>query len=237
MAVGPRAGRFLEQALVWNFLIHLWAMGTMALIILPGLPGGAATDDRTRTAYIAEHPWLWRFGWLPWHLCAVIDLVTGVALVCTRWVPKLPAVLTLLVTVAAVAFEQSGEVPWATVGVALAQEAIRSGDLAPYLAFEQWAHHKTVVLGASLYIAMSLGWTWCFAAAGTWNSLLTWLSPLTWGMLSVGSIGLLLPEPMQPSLQIAGITNGIGFVLLEIWLLLVCKEVYARKRPDGQLPI
>src|SRR5436853_459744 len=76
-----RASQFLEQTLLWNFVIHLWAMATMALIVLPGLPGGPSADDLTRVTFVAEHPWLWRFGWLPWHLCAFIDLVTGIALV------------------------------------------------------------------------------------------------------------------------------------------------------------
>jgi hypothetical protein len=228
-----RASRFLEQTLLWNFLIHLAAMGTMGLIVLHGIPGGTAAGVSGRVAFVAEHPWLWRIGWLPWHLCAFIDLVTGIALVSTRWVPKLPAVLTLLVTIAAVAFEQTGEIPWSSVGVGLAQEAVRSGDLAPYLAFERWAFQYTVVYGASLYMVMALGWTWCFAAAGTWNRTLTWLSIPTWGLLSIGSFGLLLPDAWQPSPAVVGVSNGLGFVLLEIWLWLVCEEVFGRSRPAG----
>src|SRR5436190_13127256 len=98
----PRAARFLEQTLLWSFLIHAVALLSMALIVMRALPGGPVTDDAVGVAFIAEHPWLWRLGWLPWHLCAAIDLVTGIALVRTRWVPRLPAVLTLLVTVCAV---------------------------------------------------------------------------------------------------------------------------------------
>src|SRR5262245_32366914 len=119
----PRAARFLEQTLLCTFLIHAAAMLSMAVLLMPGIPGGTAPDEATRVRYIAEHPWLWRLGWLPWHLSAFIDLVTGVALVCTRWMPRWPAVLTLLVTVAAVLPEQTGELSWVTRGVALARQA------------------------------------------------------------------------------------------------------------------
>ena len=232
-----RASRFLEQTLLWNIVIHLWAMATMALIVMPGLPGGPLPDDASRIAYVAAHPWLWPLGWLPWHLCALIDLITGVALVATRWVPRLPAILTLLVTIAAVACEQTGELPWSTLGSNYASEAIARGDLESYLAFERDVFHKTVVLGASFYVVMAFGWTWCFAAAGTWSPTLTWLSFPTWGLLAVGSIGLLLPEPWRPNSQVVGVTNGLGFTLLAIWLWLVSDRVLARSRlpqPHGR---
>jgi hypothetical protein len=227
-----RAARFLEQVLLWNILIHATAMGTMGLILMPGMPGGPVSDDAQRVAFIAEHAWLWRLGWLPWHLAALIDLLTAIALVRTPWIPRLAAVLTLLVTLCAVVPEQTGEITWSTRGVDLAIEAHAGGDLAPYLALERWAFHLTVVLGASVYILMALGWTWCFAAAGTWSRTLTWLSPLAWGSLSVGSIGLLLPESWRPGPVLVGISNGVGFVLLEVWLILVAERVLRRARPD-----
>src|SRR5215472_9073019 len=104
-----RAARFLEQVLLANVLVHALAILSMALILLPAMPGGPTKDDAVRVAFIAEHPWLWRLGWLPWHLCALVDVLTGVALVATRWVPRLPAVLTLLVTLCAAIPEQIGE--------------------------------------------------------------------------------------------------------------------------------
>jgi hypothetical protein len=228
-----RAARFLEQSLLWNILIHAAAMLTMGLLLMPGMPGGPVGDEAQRVRYIAEHPWLWRIGWLPWHLAALIDLITGVALVCTPWVPRLPAVLTLLVTLCAVVPEQTGELAWVTRGVDLATSAHASGDLAPYLAMEAWSFQLAVVVGASVYMLMALGWTWCFAAAGTWSRLLTWLSPLAWGSLAVGSLGLLLPEPWRPGDVLVGVTNAVGFVLLEVWLVLVAEQVLRRARPDA----
>ena len=235
----PRPAVFLQHALAWNFGLHVAAMATMALILFDGLPGGPVTDDAQRVAFIADHPWLWRLGWLPWHLCAAIDLLTGVALVATRWVPKLPAVLTLAVTLAAVVPEQIGEVGWVTPGVALAQDAHRSqdaDDLAAYLAYERTSMYLTTEVGASLYMVMALGWTWCFAAAGTWSRTLSLLSVPTWGALTVTSVGLLLPLGLHDKPGLVGACNGVGFTLLAVWLLLVTLRVARRNRELREAP-
>src|SRR5262245_28356587 len=128
----PRAARFLEQTLLANFIVHGLAMLSAALLLAPGLPGGLNDDVHDRAAYLAAHPWLWRLGWLPWHLCALLDVITGVALVCTPWVPRLPAWLTLLITLSAVVPEQTGEITWVTRGVQLATEAGLTGDPSAY---------------------------------------------------------------------------------------------------------
>src|SRR3954468_13827953 len=128
----PQAGWLLERALLLTFGAHGVAMLAMALVLLPGMPGGGARDDVARIAYIAAHPWWWRLGWLPWQITALSDLFLAYALLRTRWVPRLPAALTMLVTVAAVIPDQAGQVAWITRGIALAQ----AGDSARYLAFE-----------------------------------------------------------------------------------------------------
>src|SRR5262245_40998567 len=92
------AARFLERALLFTMAAHLTAMVTMALFLLPGVPGGADTDAAARAAYIAERPLLWRLGWLPWQLTALSDLLLGLALVFTKWIPKLPALWALALT-------------------------------------------------------------------------------------------------------------------------------------------
>jgi hypothetical protein len=79
---------------------------------------------------------------------------------------------------------------------------------------------------------MALGWTWCFAAAGTWSRALTWLSVAAWATLAVGSVGLQLPPSMQPGELLLAGSTGVGFLLLEIWLLLVLEMVLRRSRPD-----
>jgi hypothetical protein len=224
-----RAARFLELTLLFNLLIHGAAVLTMGLLLLPGLPGGPNADPSQRMEYLAANATLWRLGWVPWHLCALIDVITGIALLFTPWVPRLPALATLLVTLLAVIPEQMGEFLWITLAVELAQ----TGQIEEFLLLETRAFHLTVVVGASLYILMALGWTWSLAAARTWNSTMTWLSIAAWGTLSIGSVGLLLPEPIRPSELTVALTNAIGFPLLLVWLALATELVARRSRPNA----
>src|SRR4051812_11892908 len=92
--------RFLERALLFSFVMHGLGMISMALLLLPGMPGGGTADDLVRLRYITGHPWLWRLGWLPWQLTALSDLLIAIGLLRASWVPKVPALLTALVTVA-----------------------------------------------------------------------------------------------------------------------------------------
>src|SRR5262249_4731906 len=88
----PRlAARFLEQILLVNLGVHIVALVSTALFLLPGMPGGSSADDASRVTYLAANPWLWRLGWLPWQATAFVDLLMGAALWRTAWVPRLPA--------------------------------------------------------------------------------------------------------------------------------------------------
>src|SRR5258708_39945030 len=77
------ASRFLEQALLLAIVCHAAAMLSMAILLLPGMPGGSnvLTD---RVAYIAANPWLWRLGWLPLPLTAPCDPLIFVSLPATK---------------------------------------------------------------------------------------------------------------------------------------------------------
>lgn len=229
----PRAARFLEWALLFTLVAHAAAMASMALLLLPAMPGGGTADDATRIARIANHPWLWRLGWLPWQLTALSDLLLALALLRTPWIPRLPAVVALLFTLAAVVPEQTGEALWVTRGVHLAQEATRSGDLTDYLRFEADTYPRVAGWGALFYTLAALGWTWCFAAAGTWSRLLTGLSVLTWGVLLPVTVAPLLPEHLRPGPDWIAVGNAVGFVLLMAWLVAVTEQVLRRARPDG----
>lgn len=125
-----RSARLLEGALVFSFVAHGVAMVSMAALLLPAMPGGAEVPDIARMRYVASHPALFRLGWLPWGLTALSDVLIAIGLLRATWVPKAPAVITLLLTLAAVFPDQAGQIAWMTRGVALA----RSGDLPAYLA-------------------------------------------------------------------------------------------------------
>src|SRR2546430_529476 len=89
------AARFLERTILFTFAAHALGMITMALFLLPGMPGGTNALLLERAAYVASHPWLWRAGWFGWQLTALSDLLLGVALLRTPWIPKLAAMITL----------------------------------------------------------------------------------------------------------------------------------------------
>jgi hypothetical protein len=220
--------RSLVAALLFTFLCHGAAMLGMVLLLLPGMPGGGVDDVMQRAAYVAAHPWRWRLGWFGWQLTALSDVLLGIALVKTRWIPRVPSVVTLLVTLAAVVPDQGGQALWVTKGVDLAREAVRSGNAGAYQAFESRVFPIVAGWGATLYTVGALGWTWCFAAAGAWSRLLTWLSVAVWGIFAIVSPALLLPEWLRAPASVVSAANAVGFVLMQIWFALVALRVRAR---------
>jgi hypothetical protein len=221
--------RLLEGALVFTFLAHGLAMLGMLFLLLPGMPGGTA-DEAARVAYVAAHPLRWRLGWSTWQLTALSDLLLGWALLRTPWIPRRPAIVTFVITLAALVPDQGGQLLWVTRGVDLAREAIRTGDPAGYLTFEAWVFPIVAGWGATLYTVGAVGWTWCFAAAGTWTRTLTWLSVAVWGVFAVVSPALLLPPQWRIPPAVVSVANALGFVLMEAWFLLVALQV-RRARP------
>lgn len=228
--LAPPSARRLEQALVFTFLAHAAGIVTMVACLLPGMPGGGTAAVAARAAYVAGHPWLWRVGWLGWQVTALSDLLLAAALVRTPWVPKLPAVLTLLATVAAVVPDQAGQFLWVTRGVTLAADAVRTGDASIYAAFEDRVFRLSAAWGAMLYTLAALGWTWCFAAAGTWDRRLTGLSVVLWTTFAAVGVAPLLPAGVRPPPAAVSAGNAVGFVLLQVWLALVTVKVRRRSR-------
>jgi Uncharacterized conserved protein (COG2071) len=220
------AARLLEAALVFNFVIHAVAMVSMAMLLLPGMPGGGA-DDMTRVKYVAEHSFAWRLGWFPWQVTAVADVLLCVALLRTSWIPRRPAWITLFVTCAAVIPDQVGQFLWTTRGVSLAAISARTGDLAPYGTFEAYVFFAVGIVACLGYLLGALGWTWCFMAAGTWSRRLTWMSAATWGMFFAALGFYVLSAPGWVSFA-----NAVGFILLLAWFVAVTERVAARCRPD-----
>ena len=214
----------LERALFFTLAMHGLAMVAMAVLLLPGMPGGGTLADADRIAYIAHHPWSWRLGWLPWQLTALSDLLVAAALLREPAVPRLPAALTALLTVVAVIPDQLGQLCWITRGIALAQT-----DPGAYLAYEARIFTWTAAWGATLYTVGALGWTWCFAAARLWSRPLTLLSCVLWPVFFVASLGPFFALDGR----LVAASNALGFVLLELWLALVLEAVLRRARPDG----
>ncbi|HEX7897313.1 MAG TPA: DUF2071 domain-containing protein, partial [Planctomycetota bacterium] len=211
--------RFLEVSLLFSFVVHGLAILGMALLLMPAMPGGGA-DDAARIRYLVEHPWLFRLGWFPWQVTALSDLLIAVGLLRAKAIPKLPAVLTLLVTVAAVIPDQVGQALWITRGLELAK-----GNPTSYLAWEAPVFQAIAVWAGTLYTVGAVGWTWCFAAAGIWNRALTIVSWIVWPLFFYANSGLASPA-------VIAIGNGVGFFLLQVWFALVIEALMRRSRPD-----
>lgn len=231
---------FLERALLFTIVIHAVAMVSMALLLLPGLPGGTHELLHDRISYIANHPWRWRLGWFPWQLTALSDLLIAAALLRTPWIPRGGAITALVFTLVAIWFEQPSEFRWITQGVQLAQQAVQQGSDADYQTFEELVFRDTSINAALFYTLAAVAWSWCFFKAGTWNGTLTFLSVVTWSLFLYVTAGLYLPIPLRPSLTTISVSNGIGFCLLLLWLTLVTELVLRRSRlvePHGRLAL
>ncbi len=221
----------LEWTLLLSFVAHGAGMLSMVAFLLPGMPGGGVTEDAARVAYVAAHPWLWRLGWLPWQVTALSDLLIAVALIRTRWVPRAPAVVAFALTAAAVVPDQLAQAIWVTTGVEVARAAIARGDVAPYLELEARIFPLTAAWAALLYSLSAIAWSVTLARAGTWSRALGWLSVVTFGLFLCVSAGPLLPAGLRPAPELVAGGNALGFVLLEIWLVLVSEEVMKVSRP------
>src|SRR5207237_3147882 len=174
-----------------------------------------------------------RLGWFPWQLTALADLILGVALLRTSWVPRKAALVTLVLTVLAIIPDQVGQVLWMTRGVDLAAGAVRGSGMNAYLAFEANVFRMVGVFACIGYVLMALGWTWCFAAARTWSRWLTFLSVVTWGLFTAAVVFYFLPADRSPGMRLISFANAVGFILLLLWLVLVTDRVAGRCRPEA----
>lgn len=229
-----RPTAWLEAALLFTILAHAAAMASMALLLLPGMPGGPHAEVAARAAAVAGHPWLWRLGWLPWQITAASDLLLGLALVRTPWVPKAPALIAAVVTLAAIIPDQVAQIAWAWKGAALAGHALQVGDFGEYHRFESEVFVLTAGWGAAGYLTGALAWTWCFAAAGVWSRWLTWLSVGAWGLFAAAVAMVFLRESLPHGPRIApavSVGNAAAFILLMVWLIGVTEAVLRRSRP------
>ncbi len=229
-----RAARFLEFSLLLTFVVHALAMASMALCLLPGMPGGGNDAVADRAQFVAAHPWVWRGGWFFWQLTALSDVLLGLALLRTAWVPRLPAIVTLLITLASIVPDQVGQALWITRGVTLAQSAVASGDFSAYAAFEARTFFMIAGVATTGYVLGALGWTWCFVAARTWRRRLKWLSAATWTLFGFAAISALLPPRIHPGAAAVSAANAVAFILLMVWLTEVSQLVWARSRPLAQ---
>ncbi len=236
----PHTSLFLERVLIFTFIVHLLAMFSMALLI-PGLPCGSSSSVIQRARYVAEHPWLWRLGWFPWQLTALSDLLLSFALVRTKWIPRLPAYVSLLCTAAGLLPDQFGQFNWLTHGIWLAQQSVATGDITGYQSYESFIYLLIAGIATIGYLLGALGWTWSFAAAGTWSRRLTWLSIALWSVFALAIVLMFASRSIPQAAILVSFANGVAFVLLMVWYVLVAERVWMRthgfppwRRPESR---
>lgn len=219
--------RWLAGTLLFTFLAHGAAMLGMAILLLPGMPGGGDASDAERMAWIASHEATFRLGWLPWHVTAVSDLVLALIVVRVARIPPAIRWAQLALTFVAVLCDQGGQVLWLTRGVA----AAKAGDLAAYLAIEHTAFPLTGWYAALLYTLGAIVWTFAFRAAKIWSTTIARLSVPLWTIFLVVTVGPLLPAGLRLPDRIVAAGNALGFLLMEGWFFLLFLEARrARER-------
>lgn len=237
---GASAAGFSEDArqahrlglwILANLAVHALAMASMAVLLLPTLPGGSAPSDLARVEAIARAPWLFRLGWLPWQLCAVFDVAMAIAIVRTRAIPRARAGLIAALTALAVVPDQLAQLRWVTTGVSLARDAAATGDLGPYLAFERPTFALTACWAAAAYTLGGIAWTWCLSGARLSSRALVAISALVWPLMLAVTLGPLLPAPLTLPPRATAAGNALGFVLLEVWLFVAAERALLRARP------
>jgi hypothetical protein len=228
-----RAYRQLQSALFFCLVLHIIAPISMLALVLPGFDL-VGSPPEARAAYIAASPWLWRLGWVPWQLCAAVDLWVSVALL--RWVGTRPgfgakawATFAVVATVAAVIPDQLGEWVLVTTHVAEAQDWVQSGRSVSFLSTETWALRMTGIYGNDAYVLMTIGWTGAIASrvggplGGTCLRALWGATALVAAafLVSGGVVWFAAKAPGNyPGLAWTHPLNGAGFLLLNMWTLL-----------------
>jgi hypothetical protein len=241
----PRAPAIVRYRRLLGWLgawvaMHVVAVAAMAVLLAPAFAPTATTFERA--AYVAAHPWAWRLGWVPWQLCAVIDL--GLSFALYRWLAsreggrgRASALAALAVTAVAVVPDQWGEAVLSFEMPALAAAAVADASLLDaYRRTEAWALLMTSTCGGTGYLVMTVGWIAAVARAGRGLRLrvfvglgLGLLVPflaaawLTWAEAGAADLrGLELAAPI----------NAVAFGALLVWGLVFADALGRIHRAD-----
>lgn len=213
-------------------VVHVLALVTMGAILMKGIGPAGDVASLERAHFIAEYPWLWRLGWLPWQLCALSDVLLCVALI--GWARHRGglgwAVLALLFDLAAAIPEQWAEWRMVTEQVQVAA-AVVSGELpiARHAELEQFLLIVTGTFSASLYVLMTGAWMLIGRSArvdrdsigrGAWPA---WLAISLLVVFVCACAGNWLAQTPGADVEVwhalASASNGLAFPGLIIWSL------------------
>ncbi len=224
--------RAIESSLLAAFVVHALALVTMALLLLPAMPGPGRHTPELRFAYIHAHPFLWHFGWLPWHVSALSDVLLSAALLRGRWIPRRASMPTFILTIVAFTIEQFYETVWDVFAPGFPHAASFLLKYSNYAAFEHHVSLPVTALAAALYALMAIGWSWSLSFTPSWNRLLTLASCIVWPVLLFASLTPLLPSFLRAPNLVVNLANQIGFALMMLWFALALEAVLRRTRVD-----
>ncbi len=192
-------------------------MLSMATVLAPAMDMGA--ELASRAAWVADHPWVWRLGWLPWQGCALSDILVSCALVWWTWncptqrktATRLWATLALVMTICAVIPEQWAEAYAVVWMPTLALEA--------YAAREAWFLVMTGTCGGLAYAGMLAFWVLCAAAAAPssrWKIALLAVAAIDTALFIVAGIDIwrVTRLPGYSGFEVVEILNMVAFLLL-----------------------
>jgi len=201
-----RAARFLEQALLWNLLIHLVAILTWPFLSsFRGLPGGAGPPMMLRARLSPITPGC-AHGWFPWQPVVSLNRPdnhqspSSAPAGSRAFRPSSPSSSTPR----RASSPTDGRGRLGNAGMILARQAIENIADLPNLSPSRSGLITSAVAVGARSTSSALGWTWCLcfvvAAGKPGAGRLTLLtSPLTWGSrLAVGSVGSSCPNPYRP---------------------------------------
>lgn len=227
MTPAPKDELAVERWLMAMVWIHVASMLAMPLVLARFLPGGGVDDPLERVRLIAEHPWMFRLGWLPWQLTALVDFIFAVALVRARYLPKALTVPTLVMTLAAIAPDQYAQAMYVTKGVELAQTSA-----AAFLAWEPFIFELTAGWGATGYTLGTLVMLAAFWRGRVWSVALTRATLVFCVAMIPAAVAPLLPGGMRPPPSVVVVLNALGFSVLLLLYAVLLEAVLRRRIAD-----
>ena len=233
--------RRLIAAMSFFAVVHVLALVTMGAILMHGI-GPADTNSLARARFIADNPWLWRLGWLPWQLCALSNVLLCLAFI--GWTRRRGghalAWLALALCLLAVVFEQWAEWRMITEQVHVAKDVLAGQlSIAAHADLEQKLLLLTGTCANTGYIAMTGVWMLIVRVAGRQKlaqsdpdaaNEASRLGPGGWpGWMALGLLGLFtgagltnwqgqIPGSAAADwYQVATTFNGLAFPALVVW--------------------
>lgn len=220
-------------------VVHALALATMGGILMRGIGPASEVLSLERARFIADNPWLWRLGWLPWQLCALSDVLVCLALI--GWARVRGglgwAVLALVFDLAAAIPEQWAEWRMITEQVQVAA-GVTAGelDVGRHAELEQWLLLVTGSVSATLYVLMTGAWMMVLRSTrtapghsdepgsndrrGAWPGWLALALLLVFlGACAANWQGQIIGPNADSWYALAGVCNGIAFPGLIAWSL------------------